>query len=53
MMGTPTTKEITTNAIVERVVTEAEVVDIPSSERVIEKLAEELNGLFWKYVIEM
>lgn len=53
MMETPITKEITTNAIVRRVVTEAQVVDVPSSEHVIEKLSEVLSGLFLKCVIEI
>ncbi len=53
MMGTPTIKEIATNAAVGKMGTEAEVVDVPSLERVIEKLAEVLSGLFLKCVIEM
>lgn len=53
MVGTPTTKEITTNAVVERVATKVEVVDVPSLEQGIEKSAEVLIGLFLTYMIEM
>lgn len=52
MVGIPTTNEIATNAAV-RVATEAEVVDVPSSERIMEKLAEVLNKLFLKCKMEM
>ncbi len=53
MIGTPIVKEIATNAGIRRVIIEAEVVNIPSSKRVIKKLAEILSSLFLKYMIEM
>lgn len=52
-MGTPTTKRIATNVAVERVTAEVEVMDVPSLERIIEKLVEVLSKLFLKCVMEM
>ncbi len=53
MVRTPTTKEIVINVTVGRVVMETQVVDVPFSKCIMEKLAEVLSGLFLKYVIEM
>lgn len=53
MVETPTTKEITTNVVVGRAATKAEVVDVSSSEYIIEKSADVLGGLFLKYEIKI
>ncbi len=53
MIRTLTTNEIAINATVEKVATEAEVVNVPFLKHVIEKSAEVLSGLFLKCMIEI
>lgn len=53
MVGIAITKEIVTNVVIKRIVTEIEVVDISSSECIIEKLARMLSGLILRCIIKI
>lgn len=53
MVGTLIIKEIVINTMVERVAIETKIVDVSSSEHVMEKSAKVLSNFFFKYVIEM
>lgn len=46
MVGTLTTKVIATNLVIAKVMSKAEVMNVPFPKCIIEKLAEILSGLF-------